>query len=279
MSWFEAILLGILQGTTEFLPVSSSGHLTLLQHLFDIQEPQTLFDLCLHLGTLVAVAWFFRSFLGRLLSDAFGWCAARIGHRQPTDAQSGAMRVVLLVTVATAVTGGMGVTLGHAFEEFCAHPHAVGGFLMVTGTMLLATHPALPWMRPATTPQPLTVMPWWKAVVIGVVQGLSASFRGISRSGSTITAGRVLNLTPDDAAHFSFLLFFPAIIGGTAIEMRHGWPAGEAAQPLQAMVGGVVAMFVGLLALRSLLGVLRKGSFFWFGPYCLVIGAVAILAL
>jgi len=279
MTWLETILLGALQGATEFLPVSSSGHLTLLQHIFGLQEPQTLFDLCLHLGTLVAVAWFFRGFLGEVLSGSAGWFIAKAGRRRPDDAQSGAIRIVLLVAVSTVVTGVMGVTIGHRVKEFCAHPHAVGAFLMVTGAMLLATHPSLPWMRRVSAPRPLANMPWWQAVVIGLVQGLSASFRGISRSGSTITSGRVLGLTPDDAARFSFLLFFPAIIGGTVIEMRHGWPVGESAEPVNALVGGLVAMGVGLVALRFLLALLRKGRFFWFGPYCLMVGAFAILAL
>jgi len=279
MSWLETILLGVLQGATEFLPVSSSGHLTLLQNLFGLQEPQTLFDLCLHLGTLVAVAWFFRGFLCELLCGAAGWLKAVTLRRRPDDVQSGAARIILLMAVSTVVTGLMGFTIGHQVKEFCANPHAVGSFMMVTGVMLLATHPALPWMRRSSEPRPLSLMPWWQALVIGFIQGLSASFRGISRSGSTITTGRVLGLTPDDAARFSFLLFFPAIIGGTVVEMRHGWPAGESAEPLNALVGGLVAMGVGLIALRFLLAVLRKGSFFWFGPYCLLVGVFAILAL
>jgi len=268
MDWLEAALLGVLQGATEFLPVSSSGHLALAEHLFGAQAPQTLFDLCLHLGTLVAVIAFFMRPIGDVLTGSAGWAWARLKGAAPTPGQTAAIRIAGLVVLASVPAGVVGFTAGHDLEALATDPTMVGAFLIANGCLLLTTLPTflgkVPW-------KPLERFPWLAALLVGLAQSL-AILRGVSRSGSTITAARHLGLSPDDAARFSFFLFIPAILGALVLEFAGGWPEGGRMGPGQAWLGGAVALVTGVLALRLLMRVLRAGKLYWFGPYCIALG-------
>lgn len=270
MTWVEVIALGVLQGLTEFLPVSSSGHLSLLQHYFGVREPQTLFDLCLHLGTLVAVLWFFRGVVGDVVAGTVGWVVARARGGAATPEQSDAARLAGLVFLASLPTAAIGVLLGSRMESWSSRPSVTGALLVFNGLVLLSTRifPPLP-----TTS--LARFPVGKALLVGVVQGV-AILRGVSRSGSTIVAASHLGMAGPDAARFSFLLFVPAVVGGFALEMRHGWPEAGLVDPWRAGVGGLVAAVVGFLALSLLMRALAVGRLYWFGPYCIAVGCAAL---
>ncbi len=270
MTWMEVIGLGVVQGLTEFLPVSSSGHLSLLEHHFGVREPQTLFDLCLHLGTLVAVLWFFRGVVGDVVGGTVGWAAARLRGRPAAPGQSEAARLAGLVVLATLPTGAIGVLLGSRMEAWSSHPPVTGALMIFNGFVLLSTlrFPS----RPGTS---LAGFSAWKALLVGVAQGV-AILRGVSRSGSTIVAASHLGMGGQDAARFSFLLFLPAVIGGFVLEARHGWPEAGLVDPWQAGVGALVAAAVGVVALSILMRVLAAGRLYWFGPYCIVVGCAAL---
>lgn len=270
MTWWEVIALGVLQGLTEFLPVSSSGHLSLLEHLFGVREPQTLFDLCLHLGTLTAVLWFFRGVVAEVATGSMGWVVARARGRPAAARQSEAARVAGLVLLASAPTGAIGVLWGSHMEAWSSRPWVTGALLIANGCVLLST--LLVRARAAT---PLAGFSAWKALLVGAAQGV-AILRGVSRSGSTIVAASHLGMGGQDAARFSFLLLLPAVIGGLVLEARHGWPEAGIVDPERAVVGGLVAAVVGVAALRVLMRVLAAGRLYWFGPYCIAVGCAAL---
>ncbi len=271
MTWIEVIALGVLQGLTEFLPVSSSGHLSLMEHHFGVREPQTLFDLCLHLGTLVAVLWFFRGVVVEVVVGTVGWASARLRGKPAAPRQAEAARLAGLVVLASLPTGAIGVILGSRMEAWSSHPPVTGALLIVNGLVLLSTLAFQP--RPRSS---IAGFSAWKALLVGVAQGF-AILRGVSRSGSTIVAASHLGMGGQDAARFSFLLFLPAVLGGFVLEARHGWPDAGLVDPWRAGVGGLVAAAVGVLALRLLMRALSAGRLYWFGPYCLAVGCAALL--
>ncbi|NOZ02486.1 MAG: undecaprenyl-diphosphate phosphatase [Deltaproteobacteria bacterium] len=273
MSWIEVMALGALQGVTEFLPVSSSGHLALAEHLFGVHHPQTLFDLCLHLGTLVAVIGFFMAPLKDTLTGTIAWIGSIARGQTPSADQTSSARVAGLVLVGSVPAGIVGLVWGHRLEAWATDSSVVGVLLILNGIMLLSTLPALlEW----TKTRPVARLSVVGALLIGVAQSL-AILRGVSRSGSTISAARQMGLSAVDSARFSFFLFIPAIIGALLLEMSHGWPEGVSLGPTQALVGGIVAMITGVLALKLLMRVLRAGRLYWFGPYCIAIGLVTLL--
>lgn len=269
MTWIEVIALGALQGLTEFLPVSSSGHLSLLEHHFEVREPQTLFDLCLHLGTLVAVLWFFRGVVGDVVAGSVGWASARLRGRPAATRQSEAARVAGLVVLASLPTGAVGAVLGSEMEAWSSRPPVTGALLIVNGFVLLST------LLPSRAATSLAEFPAWKALLVGAAQGF-AILRGVSRSGSTIVAASHLGMGGQDAARFSFLLFLPAVIGGVVLEAGRGWPEAAIVDLGRAVVGGVCAFGVGVVALRLLLRVLAAGRLYWFGPYCIAVGCAVL---
>jgi len=272
MTWFETGALGLLQGLTEFLPVSSSGHLALLERFFGIREPQTLYDLSLHLGTLFAVLVYFRGVLRDVAAGVAAWAWSRARGAAPEVSQSDAARLAGAVVIATIPTGLIGVALGDRMEAWSSKPAVTGALLILNGLILGSTR----WLRPRTTTA-LAGFSWARAFRVGVAQGV-AILRGVSRSGSTIVAGTVLGLGPKDAARFSFLLFVPAVLGGFVLEARHGWPSGAEVAAPQAVVGALVAFGVGLAALKALMSILASSRLHWFGPYCIAVGALALIA-
>lgn len=269
MDWPEVIFLGVLQGLTEFLPVSSSGHLALLEHHFGVREPQTLFDLFLHLGTLAAVLYFFRNLVLTIAKACLVWAKARVLGQDVAAQDSAMARLALLVMLSTICTGVVGLALGDRMEAWSSEPAMTGALLVVNGLILFSS------IVPRCVRYSLERFPWWSALLVGLVQGI-AILRGISRSGSTIVAATWLGLTKEDAAKFSFLLFMPAVVGGVALESRKGFD-GATVDLLHALAGGLVAGIVGFVALRFLMGILARGRLYWFGPYCIVLGGFALL--
>lgn len=196
MDWLESIVLGIVQGLTEFLPVSSSGHLVVTPALFGWDDPSLTFDLILHLGTLVAVVLAFRRDLAQLAAGLLG------RGEDPVAAR----RTVGLLLIGTVPAGIVGVAFGGFFEERFADPVAAAASLYVTAAILLGAE----WIirrGEGTTPVDAR-----RAGVIGIAQAF-AIFPGVSRSGSTIAAGLVQGVSREAATRFSFLLSIPAIVG------------------------------------------------------------------
>jgi undecaprenyl-diphosphatase len=261
MSHFlEVVVLAAVQGLTEFLPVSSSGHLVLLQQLFGGTEGDLFFDVVLHCGTLGSVLVVYRREIGRLLR---------------LDAPSRRYVAALVVGTLPAVAVGLGL---ESVVEGLFHDAAAAGFgLLVTAGLLFSTRrarPAAAGSAEGWEPRPVA---WHRAVLVGCAQAL-AICPGISRSGATISAALWLRLPRDEAARFSFLLSVPAIGGALLLKLLDGDLASRTGAAGLA-TGALVAFAVGLLAVRwTALAVVQR-HFWKFAPYCLVVGVVVLLVV
>jgi undecaprenyl-diphosphatase len=269
-----AIALGVLQGLTEFLPVSSSGHLRLLEALFGVEDPQTFFDILLHLGSLVAVFIVFRAVFWRMIT-----ATGRV-LRRPTRLAEGLAaepdaRLVLLAAVATVPTGLIGVLLGDVMEGLAGDIWVVGVALLVTAAILVLLGRLTAHRAASGQPgRSLGELRLTDALLVGTVQGL-AVFRGISRSGSTITAGLAVGLDREASAALSFVLSVPAILG--ALVMKFDAAALQTGQVAIFAAGALASAVVGTLALLLLLRMLRAGRLHHFAWYCLALGLAAIV--
>jgi undecaprenyl-diphosphatase len=252
MTEFEAILLGFLQGATEFLPVSSSGHLVMGQELLGISLAGITFEILVHVATLLSVVVVYR---GRLLALARGTLA---------DGDRDAWRYVALLGVATLPVAIVGLTLGDQVTALFDAPQAVGTALLVTGTFLASTRWAL---RRELSP----AFGFRVAALIGLAQCL-ALVPGISRSGATVTAALWLGVAPLEAAAFSFLLSIPAIAGAAILQAPELAGAAEGIGVVPLALGFVVAAATGVLAIRLFVGMLRNRSFPAFALYCWAAG-------
>jgi undecaprenyl-diphosphatase len=269
------VALGALQGLTEFLPVSSSGHLRLLAAFFGVAEPQTLFDIMLHIGTLVAVVAVYGDLFKTILRECLQTLRASVrspGEFREILARAPYTRLALYVCVATVPTGLIAIGFGDVLEALAVDVRLVGAALIVNGGLLLWMR-VLQRRRVATGARSIEEVRLRDALVVGTLQGLGI-MRGISRSGSTITAGLMTGLDQEASAAFSFLLAVPAIIGALILKFDVAALSGD--QWIHALLGAGVAAIVGTLALRLLLRMLRVGRLHLFAWYCFALGAIAI---
>jgi undecaprenyl-diphosphatase len=267
MDHIDAVILGVVQGLTEFLPISSSGHLVLFQHLLGFREPELLFDAALHFGTLLAVCIHFRRDLRAMVVDA-GWLIRQPFARTPHPPSS-RLPLVWWIFVGSLPTALIGLMFKDAFEKAFGSVPLVGAMLLVTGTLLLLTRITT---RFGTSKQTMGLL---TALAIGTVQGI-AIIPGISRSGATIACGLFLGLERELAARFSFLLSIPAITGALLLQLVEG-DAGRI-PPGTLIIGVVASGLVGLLALRVLMGMVRRGRLSFFAPYCWIVGLVLLFS-
>lgn len=249
------LALGLVQGLTEVLPVSSSGHLALAEHILGVNPPGMALEIALHAGTLFAVVWFFRRKLTAMAAGVFRGDAA-------------ALRMLLLLLIGSIPAGLVGLALRHQIDQLADSPKYVAGALLLNGVMLLS-------LRAATgrAARPLANV---RAFAIGIAQAI-AIMPGISRSGATITAARWLGIAPAEAAEFSFLLSIPAIAGANLLEFAgHSETvlAGVPAGPLAAAM--LVAAVSGYFALWLLMRAVCGNRFWMFGIYSIAVGGLAL---
>ena len=268
MTVLEAVILGTLQGLTEFLPISSSGHLVLAQQFLGVQEGGVFIDVMLHLGTLGAVAAVYGRDVSRLARVLIRALFGPDLWTQPakTISRSADLSLLLFLFLASVPTG----IIGYAFRDLVSPAFEsvgfVGAMLILTGFVLQA--PRL-FSKPAGEPQ----LSLRKAIVIGFVQAI-AIIPGVSRSGSTISAALIFGIDAATAARFSFLLSIPAILGASFVQLRD---VDLVSLSPTAVASGVLASFgVGWLALIFLLALLRRGRFGVFSWYCFGLGAIAL---
>jgi undecaprenyl-diphosphatase len=267
MSWTLALLLGLLQGLTEFLPVSSSGHLVLAQNLAERLSGRRLasllaFDLLVHVGTLLAVVVYFRQDLRRLLGSAL--------TPDRLDPHNGRRELLLLAT-ALVPTAIVGLALRNLVEDLLQQPALVAGFIGVTGLALLSTRALAPVAGTAAA----TLTPsWLQTLGIGLAQGI-AVVPGLSRSGLTIAAGLALGMAPRAAFRWSFLISIPAIAGASALELTRE-PAALAGLGWPALAAALVAAGVALAALALLARLLDRARFHHFAWYCFTVAIAGV---
>lgn len=267
--WLFVVVLGILQGLTEFLPISSSGHLVLVQQLWPRSpfspQAQLLFDAAVHVATLIAVLWVFRGRVIWLVRVLLGYLLPKV-HAEERGL---GLRLWALLLVGTLPTLALGLALRGLIEKAFNSTTAVGIALLVTGTLLFVA-------GRRSGSRGLAEMRFHDALLIGAMQGL-AIFPGASRSGFTIAAGLLLGLRRELAAEFSFLLAAPAILGALILEVQglRSMPDTEAVLgPL--LLGSLLALITGVLALRWLLRLLRRGHLRAFAYYCWPLGLLAL---
>jgi len=252
---WEAGLLGAIQGATEFLPVSSSGHLVMGQALLGIELPGVLFEVTVHLATLLSIVVAYR---GRVAGLASGIVRAE-GH---------AWRYLGLLVLATIPAALVGLLWRDRVEALFESPLTVGFALFVTGILLWSTRRVL---RDGDDTR-------WREVALGaaLAMGVAQSFAlvpGISRSGATVVVGLWLGVEPREAAAFSFLMALPAIAGASVLELPEIFSAGGGGIPGSTLLlGGGVAAVTGVLAIRTFVAMLRHRAFHHFAVYCWLAG-------
>lgn len=264
MELINAALLGIVQGFTEFLPVSSSGHLVLMQKFLGFKEHSISLNVAVHLGTLFSVLTIYFHQIKRIGVDVISFPTTR--------AFSLPVKAFLFVCLGSIPTAVIGLGAREIFVSFFSEVKSVGVFLYITGIILFLTrykkNDGGDFKDSLNRFEGFESMSSLKALTIGAVQGLAIA-PGISRSGSTIAMGLFMGLNRDVAASFSFLLSIPAILGAALIELRH-LNLNEELWPVVTAV--VVSYIVGLIGLRSVLFFVRKGRLETFSVYLWVVG-------
>jgi undecaprenyl-diphosphatase len=273
LTYLDAILLGLVQGLTEFLPVSSSGHLVITRHLLDVPTGGIVFEVVVHLGTALAVCVFMRRKILEVLAGLLRLVRAiarRSGVARVIDSDPGA-RLGLLVAVSAVPTGLIGLFLNDLAARLFESTLVVGIGLLVTGVLLQVSQ------RFTGGGKDVRDVSWFDALVAGVAQGC-AIVPGLSRSGTTVSASLLLGLTRETAAELSFLMSIPVILGAAAVELLD-----YAADPVVSvtwahlLLGAAVAAVSGYVAISVFMNQIKKGRLAVFSWYCFAVGAIVIL--
>ncbi len=267
---FQSIILGIIQGVTEFLPVSSSGHLVILQGLFGVEEPKLFFNVMLHVGTLIAIIMVFWRDIREIPKGIFTALRETRGMAGFSSAlwRCPQGRLVILIVVGSIPAALMGFLFEETFSRLFGSPLFVGFMLMVTGTVLWFTKG-----RPSGS-KGIDETGVIDALIVGLGQGFAIT-PGISRSGITISFGLLRGMERAWSGKFSFLLAIPAIVGALILEFE--MPSEIAKEELFSILAGTVAAIaVGYVSLRTLMHVVKRGNLALFSYYCWGAGALSI---
>lgn len=273
MDFLYAILLGILQGLTEFLPISSSGHLVIAQDVFNIQKADMAFDIILHMGTLLAVLIYYWRDVLSLIGEFFILISNFIKGKRPKllDRSRPYRVLMVMIVIATIPTAIIGLVFNDLFSRLFETADFVGYALIVTGILLWVANGIVSGRKD------LKRMTVGDAVTVGLIQGLAIT-PGISRSGSTIFAGLIRGLNRELATRFSFLLSIPAILGAVVVEGKDVFENASAIHDVMPVLAGFVAAAVsGYMAIRFLISVLQKRKLNYFSYYCWALGILTIL--
>ena len=272
MSYLEAIILGIVQGLTEFLPVSSSGHLLMLQHFFGIDSSSVLiFTLLLHVGTLVSVFFCYWNDIVDLVKELFLTIADLVRGKGLRLDERPIRKLGVMMIIATIPTGIIGAAFNDAFESFYSTLLPTGVGLIITGFLL--------WISEMKRNNTIGIeeMSWKNAVLIGTMQGV-AICPGVSRSGSTLFGGLATGLERDFAVRFAFLISIPSILGSLLFEGGSDSMSQVASTGMGPVIAGCIAAAVsGVIAIKTMITVVRKLSLKYFSVYVWVVGAALII--
>ena len=253
MNYIEAFFLGLIQGLTEILPISSSGHLVISEYILGLKQPGVLFELMVHFGTLLSVLVYFRKRIIEMIKSIF------------VPGMTDDRRMVYYLIIGTIPAVVAALLFEDFFEEAFSSPALTSAMLIVTGLILLST-------RYARLKEGEVNLP--RSILVGIGQAL-AILPGISRSGTTISTGLFLGIKPYRAAEFSFLLAIPAIAGAIIFKM-------DSVLSLNTQILGpyllatAVAFISGLFSVYILLDIIRRGKFVYFGIYCLIAGMASL---
>jgi undecaprenyl-diphosphatase len=270
MTLWQSLVLGIVQGLTEFLPISSSGHLVLFQNLFGMKEPMLAFDIALHGGTLLAIVIFFQKDISDILKD-FAHSVQKAFSKKHTltnGIQSSHRGLWACILITLVPTGIMAVCFKHFFETAFSKLIYVAAAWFVMGILLILSE------RFQKGQKDLSAIHYGDAFWIGLAQGV-ALLPGISRSGSTILAGMLLGIKKEDAAKFSFLIAIPAVAAAIMMDLKEGLQYFSANMAV-VLTGFLASAITGYFVIRWLMGLIRQGRFFLFGYYCIAVSLFAL---
>lgn len=280
MSLIKAIILGFVQGVTEFLPVSSSGHLSLFQHFLGVSgEGSLLFSVLLHLGTLIAVFIVFHKTIFELVSEAIDLLKDIFTGKFKFKELAGKKKMLVMFVVSCVPLLFLLIPVGNdmklmdylsqfsednsiLLEGFC---FVFTGVLLLTSTYISKNNNL---NKQINTPQ---------AFIIGIAQAIAAGFPGISRSGSTISTGMICGVLKSDMVEYSFILGIPAIIVANIVELKDAIEMNAEFEALPTIIGVIVAAVVGVGCIKLLQWILKKDMWKYFGFYCLAIGFISII--
>jgi undecaprenyl-diphosphatase len=278
MTVLHAIILGVVQGLTEFLPISSSGHLVVFQQLLGLMEPGISFEISVHLGTLAAVLIFFRKDILEVNAAAVAGIRLAIagkGGFSRLYVEDPGFRMAILLAAGSVPTAIIGILLQTQSDRLFNSISLAGAMLIVTGLILLLTGLLL-WLTRGVDAKGrgMSGFTLGIALAIGIVQGL-AIIPGISRSGSTIATGLLFGLDSRTAGSFSFLLSIPAIVGAAGLQVLMDGFGDVDMVPM--VVGAGVSFVVGILSLGFLMRIVSRGRLYLFAPYCVLAGLVVLI--
>ena len=271
MSWIEALILGIIQGLTEYLPVSSSGHLAIGQALFGLEDGESnlAFTVLLHVATVLSTLVILWKEIVWIFKDLF----AKQSWKTYTGLNDGT-KYAINILISMIPVALVGFLLKDKVEA------VFGSGLLIVGIMLLVTASLLAFSYFAKPRQKENIS-GWNAFVIGIAQAC-AVMPGLSRSGSTIATGLLLGNKKEKLAQFSFLMVIPPILGQALLDVKDIFEVGfsqamNGISPVAAIVGFFAAFVAGCFACKWMINIVKKGKLIWFAVYCAIVGILAIV--
>ncbi len=288
MTVFQGILLGFLQGVAEFLPISSSGHLTLAQHLFGLDQVPLLFDVFLHLATLAAVLLYFRRKIWVLLKIFGRWIARRPQpeHTELADdylmgTDQAGRKTIIAIIITTIITGAIGIVTSKLIPELPVK-YICAGFIITALLLLISSflsNKQLKKEQPEAEGEKeakgLSIL---QSIIIGLMQGLG-TLPGISRSGSTIAGALFSKVDRKAAGDYSFIVSIPAILGAFILELKDLGDVSETVGAAPLIAGCAAAFAVGYISLVLLMKLIRRGKLQWFACYLIPLAILGFIFL
>ncbi len=265
----EAVILGVVQGLTEFLPISSSGHLVIFRHVLDLKASSISFDISVHIGTLMAVMAYFWEDIRSILITLYRSISFFIKrtHSQQTAVNDHDIRWIFLIITGTIPTAIAGILFYQISDRLFSSVFTVGVMLFITGFLLWLTRGV------KKTGKGIDLFTVRDAFIIGLMQGM-AILPGLSRSGCTIAVGLFLGIHREIATKFSFLLSIPAILGAGFLIIKK-LPNDPSFSVTITLMGTAVSCMVGFLSLKFLVFIIKQGKLYFFAPYCWLLGLIA----
>lgn len=281
MTWWEAVILGLIQGLAEFLPISSSGHLVLGQYLLGLDAEAAndiTFEVFVHFGTTLSILTVYRTRIRRILADVLRSFSnpqsLTLAFKQGTvDSSKGgneaSVRISLYVLLSMIPTAFIYVLFKGQLEATFGDPRLVCGMLIVTGILLLLTR---------LRPNPDGVLSPLKSIVVGIAQSF-AMIPGISRSGATICTALYQNVDRKEAADFSFLMLLPVVLGATLLKTLDMLETGITTDMVSVLLGTLVAYVSGIVAIRAVVLLVQRQSLQYFAFYCFAVGILGLVTI
>ncbi len=281
MTNFQAIILGVLQGIAEFLPISSSGHLQVAQDLLGLQDVPLLFDVFLHIATLAAVIIYFRKKIGRLFQIFGRWIIRKPVSTKEINAEDGltgseviGRKTILAIIFTTFVTGCLGLISNEIIPDLSIKVVFAGFIVTALFLIISALIEKRRKLSPEKTTQKGISIP--QALLIGLAQGIG-TLPGISRSGSTIAGALLVGVDRVDAGEYSFIASIPAIVAAFILELKDVGDVASSIGAVPVVIGCLTAFIAGYISLSWLMKLIKKGRLEWFACYLIPLGIIGLI--